>query len=470
MLLIAMPEALAGASSDVAGIASAVRAANAAAFSITQVLAAADDEVSVAIASLFGNFGREYQALSAQAAALQDNFARALTSAGVAYASAEAANASPLQILQQGVLGAINAPTRALLGRPLIGDGANGTAANPNGGAGGLLYGNGGTGYSPTEAGMAGGAGGSAGLLGNGGSGGTGGAGAAGGVGGNGGWWSGNGGDGGVGRTATAAGGAGGLGGAGGHAWLHGDGGAGGAGGAGATGAAGRAGIAPGESGGVGGAGGCGRHRRCRRSGRPAVGCRWHRRCRWRRRCRWSRRQRHRRGWWRWGTGAAPAAGAAATPTAAWAAEAAPAARAVPAAPAPAGLPERPAALASPATPQVAVAAAPAALAVRAALAAQRRTPGPGPPSAAVLAWRSVRRRRLWSGMHVVQSCTNSNRYVWPHPWVCAAAEGHRGVRALGPVAGRVRRPRLSRHQLAGTVPALGHQPQFDPPALRVED
>ncbi|MCV7144782.1 PE family protein [Mycobacterium riyadhense] len=244
---------------DVAGIASAVRAANAAAaFSITQVLAAADDEVSVAIASLFGNFGREYQALSAQAAALQDNFARALTSAGVAYASAEAANASPLQILQQGVLGAINAPTQALLGRPLIGDGANGTAANPNGGAGGLLYGNGGTGYSPTEAGMAGGAGGSAGLLGNGGSGGTGGAGAAGGVGGNGGWWSGNGGDGGVGRTATAAGGAGGLGGAGGHAWLHGDGGAGGAGGAGATGAAGRAGIAPGESGGVGGAGGAG--------------------------------------------------------------------------------------------------------------------------------------------------------------------------------------------------------------------
>ena len=86
-------------------------------------------------------------------------------------AAAEAANASPLQLVEQ----LINAPSQALLGRPLIGDGANGTAANPNGGAGGLLWGNGGNGYSQPTAGFVGGAGGAAGLIGNGGSGGTGG-------------------------------------------------------------------------------------------------------------------------------------------------------------------------------------------------------------------------------------------------------------------------------------------------------
>ncbi len=68
------------------------------------------------------------------------------------------------------MLGLINAPTQALLlGRPLIGQRrADGTAANPNGGAGGLLHGNGGNGFSkpmlPTVV-----FGGLAGLIGNGG-------------------------------------------------------------------------------------------------------------------------------------------------------------------------------------------------------------------------------------------------------------------------------------------------------------
>ena len=44
----------------------------------------------------------------------------------------------------------------ALLGRPLIGSGTNGTAVPPNGGAGGLLYGDGGTGYCETASGVAG--------------------------------------------------------------------------------------------------------------------------------------------------------------------------------------------------------------------------------------------------------------------------------------------------------------------------
>ena len=55
-----------------------------------------------------------------------DPFVHALNSAGSTYAAADAANASPLQSVQQELLGAINAPTEVLTGRPLIGNGANG--------------------------------------------------------------------------------------------------------------------------------------------------------------------------------------------------------------------------------------------------------------------------------------------------------------------------------------------------------
>jgi hypothetical protein len=87
----------------------------------------------------------------------------------------------------------------------LICDGTAGTEADPTGGNGGLLLGDGGAGWSSTEAGVAGGDGGSAGLIGDGGVGGAGGLGADGGNGGSGGEIMGNGGVGG-------AGGAGGLG------------------------------------------------------------------------------------------------------------------------------------------------------------------------------------------------------------------------------------------------------------------
>lgn len=78
-----------------------------------------------------------YQQVAAQATALHDQFVQALTGAGGSYALTEAAN------VQQNLLNAINAPTQALLGRPLIGDGAVGTASSPDGQDGGLLFGNG---------------------------------------------------------------------------------------------------------------------------------------------------------------------------------------------------------------------------------------------------------------------------------------------------------------------------------------
>ncbi|KAA1250658.1 PE family protein [Mycobacterium simiae] len=246
--IIAVPKMVAAAASDLANIGSTISTANAAAaLETTSVLAAGADEVSAAIAALFGTHAQAYQALSAQAAAFHAEFVQTLNTGAGWYAAAEAANASPLQ----AVLGAANAPTQTLLGRPLIGNGADGTAANPNGGAGGLLYGNGGNGYSQTGGGLAGGNGGAAGLIGNGGAGGAGGANAAGaggpgGIGGAGGWLYGNGGAGGAGGIGTTAVGAGG---AGGNALLFGSG---GNGGSGPFGAAGHAGLLIGNGGDAG--------------------------------------------------------------------------------------------------------------------------------------------------------------------------------------------------------------------------
>ncbi len=72
----------------------------------------------------------------------------------------------------------------AAFGQTIIGNGVSGTAAHPDGGDGGLLFGDGGSGWNSDVAGVAGGNGGAA-FFGNGGDGGAGGAGAAGGAGGN---------------------------------------------------------------------------------------------------------------------------------------------------------------------------------------------------------------------------------------------------------------------------------------------
>jgi hypothetical protein len=144
---------LAAAAADVAGIGSSLSAAHAvAAAPTTAVIAAAEDEVSAAIASLFSGHGQQFQALSAQAAAFHTQFVHALSGAAGSYGLTEAANVSPLQTLEQDVPGVINAPTQLTVGRPLVGNGANGTAASPNGGAGGILFGNGGNGYSQPAA------------------------------------------------------------------------------------------------------------------------------------------------------------------------------------------------------------------------------------------------------------------------------------------------------------------------------
>jgi triacylglycerol lipase len=131
-LLIAAPDMLAMAATDLASLGSTLNAAHtAAAAHATAILAAAEDEVSAAIAEVFSAHGQRSQALGAQAAAFHDQFVRALTAGAGSYASAEAANVlaftfSPAQTLQQDVLGVINAPFLALTGRPLIGTNAIG--------------------------------------------------------------------------------------------------------------------------------------------------------------------------------------------------------------------------------------------------------------------------------------------------------------------------------------------------------
>ena len=95
-LVIATPDVLASAATDLANIGFIITAAEAAAFSTTGVLAAAEDEVSAAIAALFSVHGQGFQAMGAQAAAFHDQFVQALNSAGGAYAAAEAAHASDL--------------------------------------------------------------------------------------------------------------------------------------------------------------------------------------------------------------------------------------------------------------------------------------------------------------------------------------------------------------------------------------
>ncbi|WP_156764704.1 PE family protein, partial [Mycobacterium sp. 1081908.1] len=179
--VVAAPAVLASAAADLHSIGAALTEANAAAAgSTTGLLAAGADEVSAAIAALFSGHGQAYQGLSAQVAAFHQQFVQTLTGGAGAYALAEAANASPLQTLEQDVLGVINAPTEALLGRPLIGNGADGAPGTGQPGqAGGILWGNGGNGGSGGT-GQAGGNGGDAGLWGNGGRGGAGGIGATG--------------------------------------------------------------------------------------------------------------------------------------------------------------------------------------------------------------------------------------------------------------------------------------------------
>lgn len=80
--VVALPEVMSAAATDVASIGSVVATASqGVAGATTTVLAAAEDEVSAAIAALFSAHGQDYQALSAQLAVFHERFVQALTGA-----------------------------------------------------------------------------------------------------------------------------------------------------------------------------------------------------------------------------------------------------------------------------------------------------------------------------------------------------------------------------------------------------
>ncbi|MCV7198205.1 PE family protein [Mycobacterium angelicum] len=112
--VIAEPQLLSSAAAEIEGIGSAISAANAAATGPTSgLLAAAGDEVSAAVAKLFGAYGQQYQAVVAQFEAFHAEFQQTLAAAGNAYAQTEAAIATGLQNLLVAPAASSAAPNAA---------------------------------------------------------------------------------------------------------------------------------------------------------------------------------------------------------------------------------------------------------------------------------------------------------------------------------------------------------------------
>ncbi len=116
--LVTAPEMLATTAANLEEIGSEISAANAsAAGPTTGLVAAAEDEVSAAIAKLFGGYGQQYQAILTQATAFHNEFTQTLAAAGNTYAQAEASNVAAMS----NALSTLHAPNLAMLGRTPIG-------------------------------------------------------------------------------------------------------------------------------------------------------------------------------------------------------------------------------------------------------------------------------------------------------------------------------------------------------------
>jgi hypothetical protein len=93
--MTAQPEALAAAAGTLQGIGSTLSAQNAAAEApTTGVVPAAADQVSALTAAQFAAHAQMYQAISAQAAAIHEQFVNTLGISSSSYAATEAANAA----------------------------------------------------------------------------------------------------------------------------------------------------------------------------------------------------------------------------------------------------------------------------------------------------------------------------------------------------------------------------------------
>ncbi|OBJ87621.1 PecA family PE domain-processing aspartic protease [Mycobacterium asiaticum] len=173
--LVVSPSQFVSATTILESIGSSLYSANAAAaVPTTGLVAASADEISAELAAFFAEHGRQYQAAAGQFTTSYEQVVLRLLETAQLYANAEIAVA---QQLAAGASRFVNEPVLQLTGRPLFGDGANGyttaQGVGTPGGAGGWLFGNGGTGGVSVRYGVAGGTGGAGGvLLGNGGAGG----------------------------------------------------------------------------------------------------------------------------------------------------------------------------------------------------------------------------------------------------------------------------------------------------------
>lgn len=126
--VIAAPELLHGAAQDLASINTSLAEATAIASTpTTGIEAAAQDEVSSAIASLFGDFGQEFQTLSAQSQMFHQEFAELMSAGARAYAVAEASNA------EQTLLGALSTTGQPSILANALSSGSAGAAASMTG-------------------------------------------------------------------------------------------------------------------------------------------------------------------------------------------------------------------------------------------------------------------------------------------------------------------------------------------------
>ncbi|ORW92852.1 hypothetical protein AWB92_14405 [Mycobacterium sp. IEC1808] len=136
--VVAAPETVGAAAGDLAGIGSALREATAAAAGqTTAITTAAADDVSLAVSELFGAYGQQFQAMTAQAAAFHNEFVNLLNGGAAAYLGTELANAQQAMIGEFTANGA--AASAPLLGGLLGGgDGLLGLGAPGTGLLGGL--------------------------------------------------------------------------------------------------------------------------------------------------------------------------------------------------------------------------------------------------------------------------------------------------------------------------------------------
>jgi len=119
--VVAAPEFVALAATDLATIGANLSAAHTAAVPTTGILAAAEDEVSAAIAALFSAHGQGFQAISAQAAAFHNQFVQALTASAGSYLGAEAQAVSALgNIIAAPAIAPTNTGDPTFVGTPSL--------------------------------------------------------------------------------------------------------------------------------------------------------------------------------------------------------------------------------------------------------------------------------------------------------------------------------------------------------------